>query len=88
MLACTGPGQAQFKPTMCCLHQAKLIGSGPVPKNQISRMSRVRTEESLVNSMSCCLFPRIGNRKGTTKKTCDKDFAECSGEFSGAICLK
>ena len=26
--------------------------------------------------------------KGTTKKLCDKDFAERSGELSGAICLK
>ena len=30
----------------------------------------------------------IGDRKGTTKKLCDKDFAERSGELSGAICLK
>ena len=30
----------------------------------------------------------IGDRKGTTKKLCDKDFAECSGELSGVICLK
>ena len=27
-------------------------------------------------------------QKGTTKKLCDKDFAERSGELSGAICLK
>ena len=32
--------------------------------------------------------PNIGGRKGTTKKLCDKDFAERSGELSGAICLK
>ena len=32
--------------------------------------------------------PEIGDRKGTTKKLCDKDFAERSGELSGAICLK
>ena len=25
----------------------------------------------------------IGDRKGTTKKLCDKDFAERSGELSG-----
>ena len=31
---------------------------------------------------------KIGDRKGTTKKLCDKEFAELSGEFSGAICLK
>ena len=31
---------------------------------------------------------RIGDRKGATKKLCDKDYAERSGEFSGAICLK
>ena len=30
----------------------------------------------------------LGVRKGTTKKLCDKDFAERSGELSGAICLK
>ena len=30
----------------------------------------------------------FGDRKGTTKKLCDKDFAERSGELSGAICLK
>ena len=30
----------------------------------------------------------IGDRKGATKKLCDKDFAERSGELSGAICLK
>ena len=29
-----------------------------------------------------------GDRKGTKKKLCDKDFAERSDEFSGAICLK
>ena len=29
-----------------------------------------------------------GDRKGTTKKLCDKDFAERSGELSGAIHLK
>ena len=33
-----------------------------------------------------CFFG--GDRKGTTKKLCDKDFAERSGELSGAICLK
>ena len=32
--------------------------------------------------------PTFGDRKGTTKKLCDKDFAERSGELSGAICLK
>ena len=30
----------------------------------------------------------FGDRKGITKKLCDKDFAERSGELSGAICLK
>ena len=29
----------------------------------------------------------IGDRKGTPKNFCDKDFAELSGELSGAICL-
>ena len=33
-------------------------------------------------------IPHMGNRKGTTKKLCDKDIAERSGELSGAICLK
>ena len=32
--------------------------------------------------------PFIGERKSTTKKLCDKDFAKCSGELSGAICLQ
>ena len=30
----------------------------------------------------------IRDRKGTPKNFCDKDFAELSGELSGAICLK
>ena len=30
----------------------------------------------------------FGDRKGATKKLCDKHFAERSGELSGAICLK
>ena len=34
------------------------------------------------------VIPRIGDRKGATKKLCDKDFAERSGELSGAIRLK
>ena len=29
-----------------------------------------------------------GTEKGTPKNFCDKDFAELSGELSGAICLK
>ena len=28
------------------------------------------------------------DRKGTLKNFCDKDFAEPSGELSGAMCLK
>ena len=32
--------------------------------------------------------PLFGDRKGTTKKLCDKDFAERSGELSGAMGLK
>ena len=32
--------------------------------------------------------PPFGDRKGATKKLCDKDFAKRSGELSGAICLK
>ena len=30
----------------------------------------------------------IRDRKGTPKNFCDKDFAELSDEFPGAICLK
>ena len=30
----------------------------------------------------------LRDRKGTPKNLCDKDFAELSGELSGAICLK
>ena len=30
----------------------------------------------------------VGNGQGTTKKLCDKDLAERSGELSGAICLQ
>ena len=33
-------------------------------------------------------FAKFEDRKGTTKKLCDKDFTERSGELSGAICLK
>ena len=33
-------------------------------------------------------FPPLGDRKGTTKKYCDKDVAELLGVLSGAICLK
>ena len=31
---------------------------------------------------------KLGHREGTTKKLCDKDFAERSSELSGATCLK
>ena len=31
---------------------------------------------------------KSADRKGTPKNFCDKDFAELSGELSGAICLK
>ena len=34
------------------------------------------------------LNTNLGDRKGTTKKLCDKDFVEHSGELSGVICLK
>ena len=30
---------------------------------------------------------KVSDREGTTKKSCDKDVAELSGELSGAICL-
>ena len=31
---------------------------------------------------------QLGDRKGTTKKLCDKEFVERPGELSGVICLK
>ena len=34
------------------------------------------------------LLPDFSDRKGTPKSLCNKDFAELSGELSGAICLK
>ena len=34
------------------------------------------------------ILKSFGDRKGTTKKLYDKDFAERSGELCGAICLK
>ena len=39
-------------------------------------------------ALICIWLLLVADRKGTTKKLCDKDFAERSGEFSGAICLK
>ena len=42
-------------------------------------------------SFSTATWPSIRSirdRKGTPKNFCDKDFAELSGELSGAICLK
>ena len=33
-------------------------------------------------------LPRIRDGKATPKNLCEKDFAELSGELSGAICLK
>ena len=41
---------------------------------------------SLINALSAPF--KFGNSKGTTKKLCDKDLAERSGELSGAIGLK
>ena len=35
-----------------------------------------------------CRSAKIRDRKGTPKNLCDKDFAEVSGELSGAICPK
>ena len=34
------------------------------------------------------IAPIFRDRKGAPKNLCDKDFAELSGELSGAICLK
>ena len=46
----------------------------------------------LQNLSLFCLHRRkksiLEDRKSTTKKLCDKDFAERSDELSGAICLK
>ena len=41
-------------------------------------------------SFQCALTARerFRDRKGTPKNFSDKDFAELSGELSGAICLK
>ena len=36
----------------------------------------------------CSKVTTIRDRKSTPKNFCDKDFAELSGECSGAICLK
>ena len=38
--------------------------------------------------MLTCLVTFFRDRKGTPKSFCDKDFAELSGDLSGAICLK
>ena len=35
-----------------------------------------------------CMSEGFRDRKGTPKNFCDKDFAELSGELSGAICLE
>ena len=45
---------------------------------------------SLSSSLLSGRVPRtiFRDRKGTPKNFCDKDFAELSGELSGAICLK
>ena len=53
----------------------RLIGA-PVPDIQL----RCRHSKSL--------SPHVVDRKGTTKKLCDKDVAKRSGEYSGAIGLK
>ena len=55
-----------------------------VPRNG-GQFNRSHVEERWVRTAS---GPFFGDRKGTTKKLCDKDFAERSGELSGAICLK
>ena len=40
-------------------------------------------------AIQVCKCPAtVRDRKGTPKNLCDKDFAELSGENSGAICLK
>ena len=39
-----------------------------------------------LRAVSCAM--RIRERKGTPKNFCDKEFAELSGELSGAICLE
>ena len=42
----------------------------------------------MIFSLHILSSKKIWDRKGTTKKLSDKRFAERSGEFSGAICLK
>ena len=54
--------------------------------NPTIRIARPKPFESL--SRLYYLSPLIGDGRGTTKKLCDKDLAERSGELSGAICLK
>ena len=44
---------------------------------------------TLVDNLSNCLVSaKLRDRKGTPKNFCNKDFAELSGELSGAIFLK
>ena len=43
---------------------------------------------SIIIEASFVLPFKVKDRKGTPKNFCDKDFAELSGEPSGAICLK
>ena len=62
---------------------------------EFTTFSSVRAPEIWQKKLS---FPGLGpgpvssvslrDRKGTPKNFCDKDFAELSGELSGAICLK
>ena len=39
-------------------------------------------------SKEICLSESRGQKKGTPKNSCDKDFAELLAELSGVICLK
>ena len=52
--------------------------------------SFVEDKGSLSIEIFCVVIQGLSvrDRKGTPKNFCDKDFAELSGEFSGAICLK
>ena len=50
--------------------------------------SRTLWLSGLLVIVNPCARDCFGDRKGTPKNFCDNDFAELSGELSGAICLK
>ena len=60
---------------------------GPLPGTLIICCKREASGQAKIRYIKY-LQCQFGDRKGTTKKLCDKDFAERSDELSGAICLK